>query len=554
MNVARRGSLLCLAILVTCAPLLTGQNLSRNPVGLGRTLLTPQGGTCGPTEITQSVSQSIVTGHSFVCQDPFSGFTFETHSTRAFELEAYGIAGAFAVCEVEVGVEIALAVDGTQPLRVDLYWADHGTFPGGTLTPLGTATITIDDLDLSIVTVPVTGTAPPGTDLVVDVAPSDGNQTFSAFAIGSNDGGQTGPSYITAPDCGIPTPTDLAEVNPPRPDMQIVINVRGDEVLAAAAADPLRVDAHMSPSVVSNLNGVFETGETVRVEPSWTNPSATPFSLTGLAQSLTGPAGPVYTIVGGAADYGAVAPLTTSNCHDATGSCFDLQITGVRPQPHWDATLNETATLTPVAAGGVPPSSHAWTLHVGESFPDVPTANLFYSFVETIFHNGVTGGCAAAPNYCPGDAALRKQMAVFVLRAKEGAVYVPPPAAGIFNDVPASGPFAPWIEELYNRGVVAGCNAPGGPNYCPDDPVLRQQMAVFLLRTLLGAGYTPPACTGVFDDVDCASPFAAWIEDLSTRGIAAGCGGGNFCPSSPNTRGQMAPFLVKTFGLSLYGP
>ena len=38
-------------------------------------------------------------------------------------------------------------------------------------------------------------------------------------------------------------------------------------------------------------------------------------------------------------------------------------------------------------------------------------------------------------------------------------------------------------------------------------------------------------------------------------GMAAGvgCGGGNYCPTAATTRGQMAPFLVKTFGLLLYG-
>ena len=102
--------------------------------------------------------------------------------------------------------------------------------------------------------------------------------------------------------------------------------------------------------------------------------------------------------------------------------------------------------MTPPVAGA-PPPFHTWTLHVGESFPDVPVSNQFYRFIETIFHKGVTGGCAAAPNYCPGDPALRKQMAVFVLKAKEGSTYTPPPAVGVFNDVPVSDPFAPWIEE-----------------------------------------------------------------------------------------------------------
>jgi hypothetical protein len=144
-------------------------------------------------------------------------------------------------------------------------------------------------------------------------------------------------------------------------------------------------------------------------------------------------------------------------------------------------------------------------------------------------------------------------MAVFLLKAREGAAYTPPPAAGIFADVPAADPFAPWIEELYNRGITGGCSA-APLSYCPDNAVLRRQMAVFLLKTLEGSSYTPPACAGLFGDVACPSPFADWIEELSHREITGGCGGGNFCPDAPNTRGQMAVFLQKTFGLLLYGP
>jgi hypothetical protein len=546
-------SLLGLAILVTFARLVPAQTLSHNPnPRAGRDREAPRGGSCGPTEITQSVSQAIISGNSIACAD-ISGFTFETHYTRAFDLTSFGIAGAFAVCEVEVAVEAALSVAEIQPLTVALYWTESGAFPGGTLTPIGTTTVMIPDQDQSYVIVPVTGTAPPGSELVVDVASSDGTVDLAAFYIGSNAAGQTGPGYLTAPDCGIATPTDLADPPINRPNMHIVINVRGDEVVTAVAATPLRVDAHTASGVVSNLNGVFEAGETVQVETSWMNPGAASFSLTGLAQNFTGPGGPAYTISGGAADYGALAPLAASNCYDATGSCFGLQITGARPLQHWDTTFDESVSLGAAPIGGAPPS-HTWTLHVGESFPDVLTSNQFYAFVETIFHNGVTGGCASAPNYCPGDAALRKQMAVFVLKSKEGSSYAPPPAVGVFNDVPASDPFAPWIEELFNRGVVAGCTAPGGPNYCPNNPVLRQQMSVFLLRTLLGSSYVPPLCTGIFGDVLCPGLFSDWIEDLFNRGIAAGCGGGDFCPTNPNTRGQMAAFLTNTFGLSLYRP
>ena len=79
-------------------------------------------------------------------------------------------------------------------------------------------------------------------------------------------------------------------------------------------------------------------------------------------------------------------------------------------------------------------------------------------------------------------------------------------------------------------------------------------MAVFLLKAEHGADYTPPACAGAFADVACPSLFADWIERLADEAITGGCGGGNYCPTSPNTRGQMAVFLVKTFELQLYGP
>jgi hypothetical protein len=91
--------------------------------------------------------------------------------------------------------------------------------------------------------------------------------------------------------------------------------------------------------------------------------------------------------------------------------------------------------------------------------------------------------------------------------------------------------------------------AAGGGNYCPDDGVRRDQAAAFLLLTEHGAGYVPPACLGIFPDVPCPSMFADWIEQLVAEDISAGCGAGRYCPDSPSTRGQMAAFLVKTFGL-----
>lgn len=87
-------------------------------------------------------------------------------------------------------------------------------------------------------------------------------------------------------------------------------------------------------------------------------------------------------------------------------------------------------------------------------------------------------------------------------------------------------------------------------NYCPGNTVRRDQMAPFLLKTLHGSAYQPPACSGIFDDVPCPSLFASWIEQLEFEFVTTGCGDGSvYCPANPNTRGQMATFLVKALGL-----
>ena len=143
-------------------------------------------------------------------------------------------------------------------------------------------------------------------------------------------------------------------------------------------------------------------------------------------------------------------------------------------------------------------------------------------------------------------------MAVFVLVAKEGAGYVPPACVTPpFSDVPVTSPFCRFIQELFRRQVVGGCS-PG--LYCPTAPVSREQMAVFVLKTL-DQTLNPPACgTPVFADVPASSPFCRWIEELFRRQVVTGCGGGNYCPTAPVTREQMGVFISVTFGLTLYGP
>jgi hypothetical protein len=179
-------------------------------------------------------------------------------------------------------------------------------------------------------------------------------------------------------------------------------------------------------------------------------------------------------------------------------------------------------------------------------FADVPPAHPFYGFVLRLWRNGVTSGCSPTA-FCPDLGVTRAQMAVFLLRSKFGPTYTPPPATGtVFADVGALDFAAAYIEQMAALGISAGC---AGGNYCPNLTVSRDQMSVFLLIAFEGAGYQPPPATGMFLDVPPGNIFARWIEELARRGITAGCGGGNFCPSLAVSRSQMAVFLSVTFNL-----
>jgi len=194
-----------------------------------------------------------------------------------------------------------------------------------------------------------------------------------------------------------------------------------------------------------------------------------------------------------------------------------------------------------------PEPQHPAAITFFSDFLDVPSGHLFHNFIETLFRNGITAGCGSG-SYCPSDSVNRAQMAVFLLRSKYGFAYSPPAAQGIFADVPPTDPLAGWVEQIYAEGITSGCSM-NPLRYCPASPVTRGQMSVLLLKTREGTSYQPPAATGVFGDVPPNFVFAPWIEELSRRGITGGCGNGNYCPADPASRGQMAVFLVRTFGL-----
>lgn len=186
------------------------------------------------------------------------------------------------------------------------------------------------------------------------------------------------------------------------------------------------------------------------------------------------------------------------------------------------------------------------------SFGDVPPGHAFWPWIEALYEAGITGGCGTnPPAYCPDQSVSRSQMAVFLLRGIHGAGYQPPDATGTtFEDVPESHPLAWWIDAFAREGITAGC-ASSPPLYCPEAAVTRGQAAVFLLRAKHGAAYQPPGAAGTFADVPPAlAPWIEQLAREGVTGGCA-TNPSRYCPDDPVTRGQMAVFLVRAFSLPL---
>jgi hypothetical protein len=153
-----------------------------------------------------------------------------------------------------------------------------------------------------------------------------------------------------------------------------------------------------------------------------------------------------------------------------------------------------------------------------------------------LYDSGITGGCSVNPSlFCPEYSITRGQMAVFLVTSLG---ITPGTCMGRFADVPTTHPFCGFIEKITDNGITAGCST---TNFCPDESLTRGQMAVFIETAL---GNSEGSCTNQFTDVPTGNPFCGFIERLAADGITRGCGSGDFCPSDPVTRAQMAVFLV----------
>ena len=117
-----------------------------------------------------------------------------------------------------------------------------------------------------------------------------------------------------------------------------------------------------------------------------------------------------------------------------------------------------------------------------------------------------------------------------------------------FADVPPAHPFWEYIMAFSDAGITTGCAA-DPLRFCPDQPVTRAAMAVFLLRVLHGSAYQPPAASHYFADLPVPGKEwqEAWVDEFFREGFTDGCGINPpvFCPETETTRAATAVFILR---------
>jgi len=188
-----------------------------------------------------------------------------------------------------------------------------------------------------------------------------------------------------------------------------------------------------------------------------------------------------------------------------------------------------------------------------KGFLDVPKGNWKDTHIHALAGTRIAGSYDEWGYFRPEFEMTRGALARWLLRAKYGPDYSPSACTGLFTDVLCeTTPNADYIEDLYREGITTGCATTPSLRYCPDVPVTRAQMAILLLRTKLGSGFTPEPCTGVFVDLPCPSHrFANWVEAFYKRGFTDGCNQSPkmYCPDAYTTRAQMAKLTNATFSI-----
>jgi hypothetical protein len=284
------------------------------------------------------------------------------------------------------------------------------------------------------------------------------------------------------------------------------VSVSGGGSTAASGSDPTTVDG----STAQTITFAALSNVTIGTGPFTLNATASSGLTVGFSSNTPAVctvSGSTVTIVesGGCSITAIQEGNSTFAPAASVTESFTVLFTDVAPTDYYYAAINALAQYGITAGCGnndycpqetitraqmaifltrAVYGSDNFTYSSAPYFSDVQPSTFGFQWIQKLFELGITAGCATNM-YCPNNDVTRDEMAIFIVRAQLGLYLAGSPpfftysTSPYFADVP-SGDFAfPWIQRLQVENITGGCSA---TDYCPSEPVIRGDMAIFIMR------------------------------------------------------------------------
>ncbi len=229
---------------------------------------------------------------------------------------------------------------------------------------------------------------------------------------------------------------------------------------------------------------------------------------------------------------GALTPMEASGEAWGTIGWVAVNIPGIAFQPQWDGQFGHFGNGSiHKAAGG----ANGAFLHAGVVLPE---GALIDGYTATVYDSSATENLSLELYRCagnPNDACTE----LGDLETSGSAGW-----EVMYTDLPSGDhTYRTWdwgtTDPVFYRFYLELSSLDGM------DSSLRFKGVILWYKNQV----SPSPATATFTDVPTGHPFFQHVEALAASGITAGCGANTFCPDAPLTRGQMAVFLAKALGL-----
>jgi hypothetical protein len=115
-------------------------------------------------------------------------------------------------------------------------------------------------------------------------------------------------------------------------------------------------------------------------------------------------------------------------------------------------------------------------------FTDVDPEEWYAKWAHQLYEDGFTAGCSLDElAFCPFDLVTKAEMAVFMLRARNGVEWEPDPPQGFLSDMDIDDWRTKWAEAAVEYGIMVPCVSITN-RFCPDEEPPRALAAVWMAR------------------------------------------------------------------------